>query len=176
MEDFRIAPTDVDERLPPGLPALEAPAYLSRLKSEAADAHLDGEAVTLSADSLVVSEGRALGKPIDLAEAHAMLAYLCGREHTVVTGFTLARKGASGGVERKTEQVATQVTLAPASEAEIAHYVRNFPPLDRAGSYGIQDWIGTSKASRIEGSYTNVVGLPTAEVYASLLAWDVLEV
>lgn len=175
LDGFLVAPTNVDETLPPDFDPAHAAETLARLKSEAADPHLSGASVTLTADSVVISRGRSLGKPHDLGEARAMLRELCGSTHTVMTGFALARAAAGGGVERRVECVTTQVTLATATEAEIAYYLKHSPPLDRAGGYGVQDWIGAAKATRLEGSYTNVVGLPTAEVFAALRDWDLID-
>ena len=167
---FSVRPTDVEEVLPEGLPPDEAAPFLARLKAEACLAWLD-EAATcvLTADSVVVLDGEVLNKPTDAADARRMLARLCGRTQTVVTGVCLLR-GTSARPSFEGQAIRTEVTLAAATPDEIADYVARQPPLDKAGAYGIQDWIGLAKATRLEGSYTNVMGLPTAEVYAMLIA------
>ena len=174
---FAVRSTDVDESFDPATDPTAVPALLAERKSVAAEAWLRGGAnLALTADSVVVYDGAVLGKPADLAEARATLRRLCGAEHLVVTGFTLAWREASGALERVTRSVTTRVWLAGATEREIAHYLELSPPLDRAGAYGIQDWIGFAKATRIDGSYANVVGLPTAEVYAVLRERGFVEV
>ena len=169
IEGFEIVRTDADESIPPGTPAAQVPAVLAERKSQAAAHLLTPDSVVLTADSLVFLGEEIIGKPADLAEAREILRKLCGAEHRVVTAFTLARLGPEGRALITTRSVTTFVELAAADAAEIEYYVRTAPPLDRAGAYGVQDWIGLAKATRLTGSYTNVVGLPTAEVYAALL-------
>lgn len=168
MSEFSVRPLDVDESVPPRLAAADQPRYVAELKSQAADRYLTSDAVTLTADSLVVSAGRALGKPTDVEAARRTLRALCGSVHEVVSAFTLTTATAAGGARRTTRSVTTEVELAAATDAEIDYYLERSPPLDKAGAYGIQDWIGVAKAVRITGSYSNVVGLPTAELYATL--------
>ena len=166
---FAVRSTDVDEGFDRDADPMTIPTLLAERKCDAAQTWLEGATnLVLTADSVVVHDGEVLGKPAGRAEAHATLRRLCGSDHLVVTGFTLAWREATGALQRVTRSVATRVWLAEATEREIGYYVDRSPPLDRAGAYGIQDWIGLAKATRIEGSYTNVVGLPTSEVYAVL--------
>lgn len=175
VSEFEVRALDLDEAVPPGIAPEEHPRYLAELKSRAADRYLTPDAVTLAADSLVISEGRALGKPSDVDAARRTLLQICGSVHEVVSAFTLAIVTAAGGVLRTTRSVSTRVELAAATDAEIDFYLQRSPPLDKAGAYGIQDWVGMAKAVRITGSYTNVVGLPTAELYATLRELDLVD-
>ena len=154
---------DCEERYPAGTPAEEVPLYLSRLKSEAYPEPLAAGDILLTADTVVVVEGEVMGKPRDRSDAIAMLRRLSGRRHTVVTGVTL----------RSTERTRTfgarsEVGFRPLSDEEIAYYVDTFRPFDKAGSYGIQEWIGYAAIERIDGSFYNVMGLPIQRVYVEL--------
>jgi septum formation protein len=169
--DFIVRATDAEEVLPDDLPHEASAEYLANLKADAAQDWLSPKHLTLTADSVVLLGDEWLGKPADAAEAIETLTKLCGNTHTVITGFCIQHLNEEGVHLRHSESVETQVTLGEASRAEIEHYVATQPPLDRAGSYGIQDWIGWAKVLRIEGSYSNVMGLPTAEVYEALSAF-----
>ena len=171
--DFDVKPTDVEEVLPKGLPPERAASYLAELKARVCEAWLTPQTVVITADSVVLHEGEVLNKPTDLDAARAMLERLCGSTHTVITGVCILSE-AHGSAAFEVFEVTTQVTLAMASATEIDYYLGIQPPLDKAGSYGIQDWIGLAKATRIEGSYTNVMGLPTAEVYRALRSRGVM--
>ncbi len=169
--EFEVRATDAEEVLPKGLAHEDSAEYLANLKADAARAWLSPKQLTLTADSVVLLGEEWLGKPADAKEAIETLSKLCGHTHTVITGFCIQHLDESGALIRHSESVVTKVTLAKASLAEIERYVAMQPPLDRAGSYGIQDWIGWAKVVRIEGSYSNVMGLPTAEVYEALSAF-----
>ena len=168
---FEVRATDAEEVLPEGLAHEDSAEYLAVLKADAARPWLTQENLSLTADSVVLLGNQWLGKPRDAQEAIETLTKLCGHTHTVITGFCIQQLDVNGDLVRHSESVITQVTLANATASEIAHYVATQPPLDRAGSYGIQDWIGWAKVIKIEGSYSNVMGLPTAEVYAALSAF-----
>lgn len=161
---YELAPRyDCDECYPASLPAEEVPAYLSRLKSEAYPVPLAPNEVLLTADTVVILEGEVLGKPADRADALRMLAWLSGNRHTVITGVTL----------RSTERTHTfsarsDVWFRSLTEEEIAYYVNHYRPFDKAGSYGIQEWIGYAAIERIDGSFYNVMGLPIQRVYVEL--------
>ena len=165
--EFEVRATDVDEVLPEGYPADRAARYLAELKASASEPWLDGETVILTADTTVVIDDRVINKPTDVGDALHMLHELCGATHTVVTGVCIVTRQA-GNPRRTSFSVATEVTVAEATEDEIASYVDRCRPFDKAGGYGIQDWIGWAKVTAIDGSYSNVMGLPTAEVYAAL--------
>ncbi len=154
---------ECEERYPADLPAEEVPLYLSRLKSEACPEPLAAGDILLTADTVVIAAGEVLGKPHDRAGAVAMLRRLAGRSHTVVTGVTLRTPARS-----RTFGARSEVWLRPLSDEEIAYYVDTCRPYDKAGAYGIQEWIGYAAVERIEGSFYNVMGLPIQKVYVEL--------
>lgn len=161
---YELAPRyDCDECYPASLPAEEVPAYLSRLKSDAYPVPLAPNEVLLTADTVVILDGEVLGKPADRTDALRILARLSGNRHTVITGVTL----------RSTERTHTfsarsDVWFRSLTEEEIAYYVNHYRPYDKAGSYGIQEWIGYAAIERIDGSFYNVMGLPIQRVYVEL--------
>lgn len=161
---YEMAPKyDCEEVFPDDLPAEEVPLFLSRLKSEAYPAPLGPSEILLTADTVVVLDDEVLGKPHGREEALAMLRRLSGRRHTVVSGVTLRTAG-----RMHTFQARTSVWLRTLTDEEIAYYVDRFRPFDKAGSYGIQEWIGYAAIERIEGSFYNVMGLPIQKVYVEL--------
>lgn len=164
VPDVVVASTkDVDENYPASLAAEQVPEWLSRHKAEAYVADLrDGE-VLVTADTVVIVDGDILGKPADEAEACAMLRRLSGRTHTVVTGVTLSHTGGRDSFSEHTE-----VEMAPLTDSEIEAYVRTFRPLDKAGAYGIQEWIGGIGIRGIRGCFYNVMGLPLHALYTHL--------
>ena len=152
-----------EEHYPATLAAEEVPAYLSRLKSEAYPTPLQPNDILLTADTVVILDGEVLGKPKDREDALRMVARLAGNRHTVVTGVTLRTS------ERiETFSAESDVWFRSLSEEEIAYYVDTYHPFDKAGSYGIQEWIGYVGIERIDGSFYNVMGLPVQRVYAAL--------
>ena len=166
---FEVRPADVDEVLPQGLPARQAALYLARLKAAACRGWVDATTVVLTSDTTVLLDGEVINKPVDEADAVRMLQRLSGRTQSVVTGVCIL--GVEGGeVREEAFDEEARVTLEPSTAEEIKAYVRAWRPLDKAGAYGIQDWIGWAKISRIEGAYGTVMGLPTVEVYRRLRA------
>ena len=174
----------IDESYPADLPAAEVAEYISRKK---ASAYLQSsmvnqeEAVILTADTIVVCDGDILGKPHSEEEAVSMLQKLSGKTHQVYTGYCLTPLSSSPGQTLGSRQgqelsslgqhsgtVCTDVTFKVLSEEEILHYVRNFKPFDKAGAYGIQEWIGYIGITGIKGSYYNVMGLPVQRIYEEL--------
>lgn len=155
-----IASREVDESYPADMEAADVPVSLSQKKAEAyADLAAEG-AVVITADTVVVAGDRILGKPADAAEARAMLRLLSGNTHRVVTGVTVA-----DSTDSKSLAAITEVTFAPLSDAEIDYYIDNYRPFDKAGAYGIQEWIGAVGISHIDGSFYNVMGLPVHRLY-----------
>lgn len=152
-----------EERYPAGLPAEEVPRYLSRLKSEAYPFPLGERDILLTADTVVVLGDRVLGKPHDRADAVAMLRALAGRSHVVVSGVTLRTVHASHTFTARSE-----VWFRPLRDEEIDYYVDTCRPYDKAGSYGIQEWLGYVAIERIDGSFYNVMGLPVQRLYVEL--------
>lgn len=154
---------EVDERYPDDLPVDEVAAYLSRLKSESFPRELSDGEVLITADTVVLLQDRILGKPSGREGAIGMLRDLSGRNHRVITGVTLRRRD---GIE--TFDSRTEVWFKPLTEEEIRYYVDTFQPYDKAGAYGIQEWIGYVGIERIEGSFYNVMGLPVQKLIARL--------
>ncbi|MBR3856952.1 MAG: septum formation protein Maf [Bacteroidaceae bacterium] len=179
----------LDESYPEGLSMEEIPQYISRKKAAAYT--LNPDELLITADTIVYLDGEVLGTPADEAEAKQMLRKLSGKTHQVVTGVTLktplnlplkgrlaeqdslpSREG-RGGSSISFASV-SQVTFAQLSEAEIDHYVTHYRPLDKAGAYGIQEWIGYIGVTRIEGSYFNVMGLPVQRLYSEMKKLNIL--
>lgn len=161
---YELAPKyDCEEVYPADLPAEEVPLYLSQLKSRAYPEPLANGDILLTADTVVVLDGEVLGKPHGREEAVGMLRRLSGRRHTVVSGVTLRN------AERMhTFEARTSVWFRTLSDEEIEYYIDTYRPFDKAGSYGIQEWIGYAAIERIEGSFYNVMGLPIQKVYVEL--------
>ena len=153
----------IDETYPPELPTDEVPLYISQKKAAAYKANISPHTIVLTADTVVVCNEQILGKPIDEADARRMLQMLSGKTHRVITGVTLLVEGNS-----KSFSVATDVIFKPLSAAEIDYYIRTFKPFDKAGAYGIQEWIGYIGVTAINGSYFNVMGLPVQRIYEEL--------
>lgn len=162
--EFELAPRfECEESFSEDMPAAEVAEYLSKLKSEAYPQPLAERDILLTADTVVIAENRILGKPADRAEAIKMITMLSGHEHEVVTGVTLRT------AERvKSFSVVSKVYFRELSTEEIEYYVDNYRPYDKAGSYGIQEWIGYVGIEGIEGSFYNVMGLPVQRLYCEL--------
>ena len=156
---------DLEEKYPKKLTSREVPTYLSNLKAKALyELMPDKKGILITADTIVVIDDVILGKPLNREEAKRMLAKLSGNTHAVVTGVTL-----KSSLKTISFSDTTQVTFRKLTEIEIDYYVDNYSPYDKAGAYGIQEWIGIVGISRIAGSYFNVVGLPTEKLYRELL-------
>ncbi len=164
VPEFEIASgIDVDESYPADMPAEQVPVYLSQLKAEAYRRRVGADDVLITADTVVIVDGVILGKPAHREEAVEMLTTLCGRQHVVVTGVTITTATAQESFSQH-----TTVHFDPLSRAEIEHYVDQYRPFDKAGAYGIQEWIGAAAISGIEGSFYNVMGLPIHQVFLAL--------
>ncbi len=156
----------VEEVFPASLSAEDVPAYLSELKSAAYPNALNANEILITADTGVCLGGELIGKPADRADALAILGRLSGQKHTVVTGVTLHTAD-----RRKTFSVRTDVWFRELTPSETAHYVDTYKPFDKAGAYGVQEWIGCVGIERIDGSFYNVMGLPVQRLYRELLSW-----
>lgn len=154
---------EVEEIYPPEIPVTEVPLFLSQLKSDAYPVPLLPNDILLTADTVVVLDGEVLGKPDGHDGAIAMLHKLSGRTHTVVTGVTFRT-----ATRRHTFAALSDVHFRRLTDEEIAYYVDTYRPYDKAGSYGIQEWVGYAAIERIEGSFYNVMGLPVQKVYTEL--------
>lgn len=164
---FDLFSPDIDEVYPEDLPALEVAPYLSKLKSSAI-APIEKNTLYITCDTTVCMNNLVINKPKDELDAIEMLTVLSGKTHTVVSGITLIYNHLSLTFSEKTD-----VHFFPLRRSEIEHYVRNFQPLDKAGSYGIQEWIGYIGVKEIRGCFYNVMGLPVSALYQVLLSWDI---
>jgi len=163
--DFRVDTSrPVDEIVPDGLPAEETPAYLSRLKAQPYLAGLKADEVLVTADTVVILGGRVIGKPKDKDDARRILRELAGRTHKVITGVSIGRPDGSLTTFSET----TEVEFDALTAGEIDYYVDRYSPLDKAGAYGIQEWIGAAAVKGIRGSFYNVMGLPIHRLYSAL--------
>lgn len=153
----------IDESYPDTLQGEEIPVYISSKKASAYLDTLKDDELLITADTIVWLDGRVLGKPADEKEACQMLRDLSGKIHQVITGVTLATT-----TFQKSFASVSQVTFASLTEEEISYYVNHYHPMDKAGSYGVQEWIGFIGVERIEGSYFNVMGLPVQRLYREL--------
>ena len=151
---------DVDESYPDTLQGEEIPAYISREKAEAYQSMIEPDELLITADTIVWMNGEVLGKPKDREDAIRMLRKLSGASHQVITGVCLTTKGWQNSFT-----VTTDVTFAVLSEEEIVYYVDKYSPMDKAGAYGVQEWIGFIGVESISGSYYNVMGLPVQKLY-----------
>ena len=160
--DYRIELIKgIDESHPAGMPAREVAEYLSRLKAGAYQ--LQPDELLITADTVVILDDSILGKPADADEARLMLHRLSGRTHSVVTGVTVTT---AGDVYSFSDEAL--VTFDTLTDAEIAHYVEQFAPLDKAGAYVIQEWIGYIGVKSLQGSFYTVMGLPVERLYQLL--------
>ena len=161
--EFMVKHFEVDESYPKTLKRQEIPLYLSRKKAENYDESLD-DVVLICADTIVCVDEKVLNKPKDFAEAYKMLKILSGRMHEVFTGITLRRDSEYLSFYERTE-----VYFKPLSGEEIENYIKHFSPYDKAGAYGIQEWIGYIGVEKIVGCYYNVMGMPVSRLYKELL-------
>jgi len=165
---YEIRLREVDESFPLHLRRAEVAEYLARHKAEAYRPDLAPDELLLTADTIVCLDEEVLNKPADAAEARAMLGRLQGRAHQVYTGVCLLPGDGRPPVVFSDE---TTVYFQPLTSAEIAHYVARYQPFDKAGAYGAQDWLGLVGIARLEGSYFNVMGLPTHRVWPAVQAF-----
>lgn len=160
--EFEVVKIDCEEILPEHIKIGEAAAYLSELKADAFRT-LIGDEVLLTADTVVAIDNQFLGKPKDEADAFTMLRSLSGKTHQVYTGITIRTIDKSF-----TETDVADVTLEDMTDDEIRYYIQNYKPFDKAGSYGIQEWLGMAKITKMSGSFYTIMGLPTHLVYKIL--------
>ena len=154
---------ECDETFPQDMPAEDVAEYLSRLKSEAYPEPLAEGDILLTADTVVIANNRVLGKPSDRAEAIEMISLLSGCDHEVITGCTLRTT-----TRQRSFSVRSKVHFRVLDREEIEYYVDCYRPFDKAGAYGIQEWIGYVGIEGIEGSFYNVMGLPVQRLYSIL--------
>ena len=154
---------DIDESYPSDLPTKDIAEYISHKKAAVYQQQMAPDELIITADTIVVLGNEVMGKPHDEADARRMLRELSGRTHQVITGVTLTtiQKQVSFSVE-------TDVTFKQLSDSEIDYYVSHYKPFDKAGAYGIQEWIGHIGVTALQGSYFNVMGLPVQRIYEAL--------
>ncbi len=160
---FELRLKEIGEVFPDDLKAAQITDYLAQLKASAFDGELKEKEILVTSDTIVWNRGKAVGKPKDYDDAVRMLEGLSGETHEVFTSVCLKTISETIVFHER-----TAVTFAPLSIQSIHFYLENFKPFDKAGAYGIQDWLGLTAISKIEGSYTNVVGLPTQQFYMHL--------
>jgi septum formation protein len=154
---------NIDESYPSDLPTKEIAEYISKKKAAAYLETMAADELVITADTIVVLGDEVMGKPHDDADARRMLRELSGRTHQVITGVTLTTH------ERQHSfSVETDVTFKELTDEEIDYYVRTYQPMDKAGAYGIQEWIGHIGVTALKGSYFNVMGLPVQRIYDAL--------
>lgn len=154
---------NVEEKWPEGMPSCDVPQYLSGIKADAYLDHLHDNELIITADTLVILGERIFGKPHSADEACEMLSTLSGKTHQVITGVTIATHRM-----RDSFTAVTDVKFGQLSADEIRYYVDSFAPFDKAGAYGIQEWIGGVAVEEINGSFYNVMGLPIHRLYRQL--------
>ena len=161
--EFEIRLKEIDESYPDSLSGKDIAVFISEKKASAFSDLKDNE-VLITSDTIVWLNNIALGKPKDKGDAKKMIAKLSGNSHEVITAFTVKTKDSL-----ITKHSITKVFFSDLSSDQIDYYVEKYNPIDKAGAYGIQEWIGLVGINKIEGSYPNVVGLPTALLYKTML-------
>mgnify|MGYP002857137010 CR=1 FL=1 len=161
---FQVRVIDgIDESYPTSLPAPEVARYIAEKKASAYRASMQPDELIITADTVVIVGDDILGKPRDEADAVRMLREISGRTHQVVTGVCLFTT-----TQQRSFSVTTDVAFKQLTDTEILHYVREYRPFDKAGAYGIQEWIGYIGVTGLHGSYYNVMGLPVQRIYTEL--------
>lgn len=161
--EVKVLP-DIEEYYPDNLETPEIPVYIATEKAAAYKDLMAENDLIITADTVVVLGDEVLGKPVDLDDARRMLRELSGHTHQVITGVCLMTRE-----RQRSFAVTTDVTFKELTDAEIDYYVEKYQPLDKAGAYGIQEWIGYIGVTGLEGSYFNVMGLPVQRIYNELL-------
>ena len=161
--DFEIRLKEIEEIFPPELKAEEITNYLAELKANAFEGELNNNEILITSDTIVWHKNKALGKPKDAHDAFNILKSLSNATHEVITSVCFKTN-----TETTVMYEVTKVTFNELSDEAIRYYIENYKPFDKAGAYGIQEWIGFVGVSKIEGSYANVMGMPTDKVYEYL--------
>ncbi|MBP4137167.1 Maf-like protein [Flavobacterium geliluteum] len=161
--DFEIRLKDIEEIYPPELKAVEITNFLAELKASAFEGELQPNEILVTSDTIVWHQNKALGKPKNAEEAFTMIKSLSNTTHEVITSVCFKTSTASTLLHDT-----TKVTFNDISDEAILYYIQNYQPYDKAGAYGIQEWFGFMAVAKVEGSHTNVMGLPTAKVYEYL--------
>lgn len=157
---------DIEENYPPSLHKEEIPLYLATLKADAHKPYMKDNTLLITADTIVWMNGEVYGKPVDEADAKRILRDLSGQTHEVITGVCLSSKE-----KQTTFHAVSKVKFARLEEEEIDYYIRKYRPFDKAGAYGVQEWIGYIGVESLSGSFYNVMGLPVRMLYKELKEW-----
>lgn len=162
--EFRTMSPDIDESFSDEIPVEKVAAFLAESKANALIDSLEKDDLLICSDTVVIIDNQIIGKPTDSQNAYEILSQLSGNTHVVITGVALKSLEKTNVFSVKTE-----VKFGNLSDKQIDFYIQKYNPFDKAGSYGIQDWIGLIGVEKINGSYTNVMGLPTHELYEAIL-------
>ena len=166
--DFEVKTLpDIEESYPETLEKEEIPVYVAKQKAYAYREYLEEDTLLITADTIVWLNGNVYGKPKNEQEAKLMLQILSGQTHEVITGVCL-----TGLKKQKSFYVSSKVKFAELQEDEIDYYVEKYKPYDKAGAYGVQEWIGYIGVEKLEGSFYNIMGLPVRVLYTYLKEWD----
>ena len=149
------------------MPVTDIAEYIAKEKADAYRQQMQPHDLIITADTVVIVDDEVMGKPVDAVDARRMLQKLSARTHQVITGVCLTTCK-----EQRAFSVSTDVTFKQLSDKEIAHYIEHYRPFDKAGAYGIQEWIGYIGVTGLQGSYFNVMGLPVQRIYTELLAFS----
>ncbi len=166
---FSIRKIEFNESYPQGLPPEEVPVFISKLKAKQLP-KIEINEIYLTSDTVVVLDGKVIEKPKDKLDASVMLKALSGKTHQVITGVCLITCD-----QQISFKEVTEVTFHTLSDQEIAYYIDNYSPLDKAGAYGIQEWIGLIGIKEIKGNYDNVVGLPASTLFQKMKQLNLFE-
>ena len=158
-----LDPPDSEESYPPEMNPFDVPEFLARKKAEFFNNKLDKDSILVTADTIVLCENEIINKPKDYSDALRMLIKISGNKHTVITGVCL-----KSHQKEKTFSSVTEVYFTDLTPDEIKYYLNKYSPYDKAGAYGIQEWIGYVGVEKIEGSFFNVMGLPLHRLYSEL--------
>ncbi len=164
--DFDIVTKDVEESYPNHLSGVDIPIYLAEKKAIAFENEIDEHTLLITADTIVFHQGEVLGKPSSETDAKKMLQKLSGKTHQVITGVCIYSKN-----RKKVFHTISEVSFSILNNQEINYYIEKYKPYDKAGSYGVQEWIGFIAVEHINGSYYNVMGLPIQRLYNELKRW-----
>ena len=163
--EVKVLP-DIEENYPEGLSVAQIAEYIAKEKADAYRKMMAPNDLIITADTIVVADNEVMGKPVDADDAQRMLRKLSGKAHQVITGVCLMTTD-----RQRVFSVITDVTFKPLSDDEIDYYVKTYRPFDKAGAYGIQEWIGYVGVTGLNGSYFNVMGLPVQRIYQELTAF-----
>ncbi len=164
--DFTIKTLEVEEDYPDDMNVYEVPEFLAKKKATESISLINAEQLLITADTVVIFEDKIFGKPKDSMDAYQMLSTISSNKHTVVTGVCILSQH-----KQISFSDTSYVHLANLSKEEIRYYVDTYKPFDKAGSYAIQEWIGLCKIEKIEGSYSNIMGLPMQKLYPALVTF-----